>query len=664
MDQDRLNNCDYPSKQNSRISAYPEKSFYRIIRLKSIKPLLLKILAIGIIISIPFFNFAETKQEVTVNIVFPLAGAEVNPQNGYCYILGQTIPNDATLFINGDQVKLEDDGSFVHYTKLKFEDRNLILQLNDTTKLPVNAYFDFEVDHKGTREIFQHYVYAKRQTVTSPADKLEFDPTFPSSIDANLKLLPGEVLNVSIKGTPNCQAYFTIEGIKEKFPMIEIFRTGDFYTGEAVFGSGFKTYEDTIRGIYEGHIILPKENWKDKVVTVHLINKELGIIKKELNGRVTVNTSLQHDVIEVIDDPNLVVGRTKPGLGYKIFFQGGVKVISDGEYDDWIRLRLAKDEVVFVSRSSVKILPKGTLPPTSTVEVIRTKNDSDYVRIEIGLKEKLPVEIRQLSNPQKLVLRIFNASSDIDWIFYDRTQNLVDKIFWSQPKDDVLELEIDLNQKQQWGYTAFYEGNILVLRIKKTPKIEKKWLFFGNPLEGRRIVLDPGHNPEFGSVGPRGTKEKDVNLQITLKVKEILENAGAKVFLTHIEDPLPLRERKKKVLSFNPNVSISIHNNALPEGVDPNQHHGSSVYFYNSNAQMLAKIIHSNLLKKLQLRDFGFYWDNLYMCRIPETIAILIEPAFMIIPPQEKLLVDENFQYKIAEAIKEGLEYFFEKVSE
>jgi N-acetylmuramoyl-L-alanine amidase len=62
--------------------------------------------------------------------------------------------------------------------------------------------------------------------------------------------------------------------------------------------------------------------------------------------------------------------------------------------------------------------------------------------------------------------------------------------------------------------------------------------------------------------------------------------------------------------------------------------------------------------------DFGLYWGNLYMCRIPESVAILIEPAFMIIPEQEKLLSTDEFQYKIAEAVKNGLEDFFQKAAE
>lgn len=146
--------------------------------------------------------------------------------------------------------------------------------------------------------------------------------------------------------------------------------------------------------------------------------------------------------------------------------------------------------------------------------------------------------------------------------------------------------------------------------------------------------------------------------------KEVLEKEGAKVYLTRGDNPLPLRERKSKVLSFNPDISISIHNNAVPDGVNPLIHNGFSVYYYNQNAEDFAFILHQNLKEKLNIPDFGLYWDNLYMCRIPETIAILVEPTFIIHPEQEKLLKEKEFQLKIAEAIKNALVEFLERVRE
>ncbi|MBU2583704.1 MAG: N-acetylmuramoyl-L-alanine amidase [Bacteroidetes bacterium] len=623
-----------------------------------------KLVFLLLIVFLSLTNFSEGTETPQVKIVHPSAGTVLNTQNGFCYVLGTVTPSNAKLFINGDEAQIEQDGAFIHYTRVIYESQDLIIQLPDSSTLPVNAYLDFKLIANGVTDEFKHYVKTNLPLVTSSPEILQVDVSFSNQPNVNQKLLPGEVIDLKIKATPGCNAAFSISGVKEQFPMVETFITNEFYLGEAIFGSGFVQSSDTVKGIYEGHFILPNENWKERRLTVHFSHEKLGKLDYALPGTITINQSLQYDIVELLDEPNLVVGRTAQGLGYKLFLPGGIKAICDGEIQDWLRLRLAKNEIVFVPRSSVKFLPAGSSIPKSSIEVVRTKNEEDHVRVEIGLRERLPFEIKQLSNPLRLSVKIFRAVSDIDWIFYDRSQSLVENIEWSQTSEDILELSIDLNQKLLWGYSFEYEGNILILKIKKSPQISKKWLFFGNPLEGRKIVLDPGHNPDFGSVGPRNVKEKDVNLQITLKVKKLLEKEGAKVFLTHSGEGISLRQRKQKVLSFNPDVSISIHNNALPEGVNPFEHNGSSVYFYNANAKLLAESIHKNLLQQLKLKDFGLYWDNLYMCRIPETVAILIEPAFMIIPQQEKLLSSDEFQYKIAEAVKNGLEEFFQRVAE
>ncbi len=158
--------------------------------------------------------------------------------------------------------------------------------------------------------------------------------------------------------------------------------------------------------------------------------------------------------------------------------------------------------------------------------------------------------------------------------------------------------------------------------------------------------------------------ERDINFAISQKLEELLIDKGAKVFLTHNGEGIPLTSRKSRVNSFNAEISISIHNNAVPQNVDPTLHNGTSVYYYYRQALPLAKFIHSNFVKNLGLKDFGLYWDNLYMCRIPESISLLVEPAFMIIPSQEKKLLDVEYQRLIAEQLLKSIEQFYEEYAE
>lgn len=613
------------------------------------------------------FNFSvaqknDNEKDIDkITIIYPKSNQLINDQNGKFLILGNTSNPLIPVFINNEKIGVDKNGGFIHYTSA------IIPELTDSVYLSDKDYIEgFVIISTGqsSGDSIHFPVMLSKPLRTLPEDSIRIDRNFSIEPSEDQFLLPGEILEIKIKATPNCKASFSIEGEKEKYPLTETFITNQFYLSEAVFGSGFKLLKDTIRGIYEGHLIVPEKDWKDKSVFVHLEHPKLGKKDFKLTSKVSINKINQLKIAKILFDPNLVIGRIGPMLGYKLFLPEGVKGICDGKQKGFYRLKLSSNQRIFVPESSVEILPEGTLPPKSTVEVIRTRDDGEYVRVEIGLHEKLPYEITQTTNPVSLRLKIYYAKSNIDWIFYDRNQNLIDNITWNQLSDVELEIFIPLNQKHLWGYQAFYEDNILVLKIKKTPRIEKRFLFFGNPLKDKRIVLDPGHNPEFGAVGPTGLKEKDINLELALLTKQVLEEAGAKVFLTREDNPLSLRERKAKVLSFNPDFSISIHNNAVPDGVNPLVHNGFSVYFYNQNARDFAFILHKKLKENLNLPDFGCYWDNLYMCRIPETIAILVEPAFIIHPDQESLLRDKKFQMKIANSIKEALIEFLEGVRE
>jgi N-acetylmuramoyl-L-alanine amidase len=615
-------------------------------------------------LSIINFGVAQNNenQKDELIIVYPKPNQIVSDQDGYCLLLGRISNTGKSLFVNSEKVPVDKNGSFLYYTKI------ILPEITDSIYLSeekfVTGYFIFELAGNNNRDTVFYPVRISKPLRNLPEDKIRIDENFKIEPSEDLILSPGELLEIKFKATPNCKATFSIEGEKEKYPLAETPLIYQFYLSEAIFGSGFKLSKDTIKGIYSGHLIIPDVKWTNKKIFVQLEHEKLGKKEFTLKTNITVNQSKQVRVVKILYDPNLVIGRTGPMLGYRMFLPEGVKAVYDGERGGFFRLKLSQNQNIFVPNSSVDFMSEGTPPPKSTIEVIRTKNESNYVRVEIGLHERLPFEIQTITDPLKLKVKIYNAVSNIDWIYFDPAQSLIQNITWTQLNNDELEITISLNQKHLWGYSFEYEGNVLVLKIKKTPKIQKRFLFFGNPLKDIRIVLDPGHNSDDGAVGPSGLKEKDINLILAKVTKEVLEKEGAKVFLTREDNPLPLRERKAKVLSFSPDFSISIHNNAVPDGVNPLKHNGFSVYYYNQNAKELAYYLHQELKNKLNIPDFGLYWDNLYMCRIPETIALLVEPTFIIHPGQEELLKQSDFQLKIANAIKDALIKFLDEMRE
>jgi len=497
---------------------------------------------------------------------------------------------------------------------------------------------------------------------TNSKTTLEIDNSWGVFPSINLIVQLGDYVEVEVKATPGADANFIIEGMKEKFPMRETKIVNKYYWGDAVFGQGFKGLNDTVAGIYKGGIRLNKE-LKNALLKVNIVHKTLGTISATAPGKISVMNNSIPEVVSIKYDPNKVTGRYGSGKGYSLFLDEGIKLEVIGKIGSWYKAKLSNSEVLFIPDTSVEKLPVGTPIPLGSIYIIRTEDSEKSVAISLGLNEKLPYRVTQ-PNSSTLELLVYNVTSNIDWIFYDRKNDFIKEIKWDQPEEGVLHLNIFLNQKTHWGYSASYEDNLLKLKINKPAKRNSTFLLWGNQLDGRIISIDPGHEPDYGAIGPRKTREKDVNMKISLKLKEMLENAGAKVYLTHSGEGLSLRERKAKVTSFNPEISISIHNNAVPQGVNPIEYNGSSVYYYYSQALPLTKLIHKNLLDNLGLKDFGLYWDNLYMCRIPESISLLIEPAFMIVPEQEELLLTDEFQMKIAKSIFNSLEKFYEEYSQ
>ena len=110
-------------------------------------------------------------------------------------------------------------------------------------------------------------------------------------------------------------------------------------------------------------------------------------------------------------------------------------------------------------------------------------------------------------------------------------------------------------------------------------------------------------------------------------------------------------------------ISLSIHANALADGADPYEKHGTSVFYYNRESVELAKTLRDVITKKLGTKDDGVGMHSLVMTRPTMPLSVLIEVAYMIHPDEYKLLLDEKFRRKAAEAIKDGLkEYLLNSV--
>lgn len=189
------------------------------------------------------------------------------------------------------------------------------------------------------------------------------------------------------------------------------------------------------------------------------------------------------------------------------------------------------------------------------------------------------------------------------------------------------------------------------------------------------ILVDPGHGGmDGGAVSKRDTLEKHINLSISLKLRDKLEEYGYKVLMTREEDKglysthssprlmkledLNRRCRMKK--ESNCDIFISIHQNYFTE----NKYHGAQVWYAKSeSSKLLAQLIQRNLIEDLNKdnkREEKPAGNDYRILRCYLDIpSVIVECGFLTNPREEMQLRDEAYQQLIADSIAESVNAFF-----
>jgi N-acetylmuramoyl-L-alanine amidase len=218
---------------------------------------------------------------------------------------------------------------------------------------------------------------------------------------------------------------------------------------------------------------------------------------------------------------------------------------------------------------------------------------------------------------------------------------------------DEVTITLELAQRV-WGYRARFDGRDLLLEIRRPPRLDPE-----HPLRGRTVVLDPGH-PPLGAMGPTGLWEPVATLAVALKAQTLLQRAGATALLTRIDStPLELYPRTHFAELHDADVLVSIHANALPDGVNPFTNNGTSVYYFHPRSAQLARELDRALIAELRVRDLGMGRGDYAMVRPTWMPAALTEGLFIMLPEQEAILASEDGQWRYARGVVRGIENFF-----
>ena len=181
------------------------------------------------------------------------------------------------------------------------------------------------------------------------------------------------------------------------------------------------------------------------------------------------------------------------------------------------------------------------------------------------------------------------------------------------------------------------------------------------------ILLDAGHGGrDPGKVSEQGTLEKDLNLSITLKVKQLLDGHPVNVILTRQEDKdlsttdsdykiSDLQNRVNLIQEHTPTLAVSIHQNSYP---DPSVIGAQCFYHQGSDSgKELASLLQNQIIlttSQSKIREIKNN-ESYYLLKYSPVTTAIVECGFLSSPQEEALLLSEEYQDKIAWAIHLGI---------
>jgi N-acetylmuramoyl-L-alanine amidase len=530
-------------------------------------------------------------------------------------VFGSTLPG-AKINVNGIPLTMFPSGAFAGQIDLT----------EDMKEIKVISTFAGKPDAE--KKFILNYKPLVKPSTTQDF-KIEYVKMVPN---VEQWLSSGDYLKVILKGFPGCKATF-LNG-KQLFELPDSLTNG-------------------VKGIYQAAYLVKPED------TLSL--QPLKFILKDSTGR---TTEMKTDSkIAFIQQKLPIVGRTKGFMPYLNFGTGtdrlgGAKIgyidtlinlNITGKQGQAYRVALTANQQAWIFQEFIDLMPQGIFPPNSLTSSFYCYGEEKYDFIKITLSERLPYSSFFEINPTRIVLNVYGASSNSNWLTQHLSMKEIKSVYYQQIEKDLFRVIFELKNLQAWGYQVYYEGTTLVVKVKQTPTSLK--------LKNLTIALDAGHGGEnLGAIGATGMEEKKVNLDLVFRLKKVLESKGATVILTRSEDiPINNMERLKKIFPQQPDILISIHNNA---GGNPLKSKGTSTYYKHIAFKPLSVYLYKEMLKT-GLSEFGNIGSFNFTLNSPtDFINALVEVAFMSNPEDEMKLMDNNFRDKVVKRITSGLEKF------
>lgn len=314
---------------------------------------------------------------------------------------------------------------------------------------------------------------------------------------------------------------------------------------------------------------------------------------------------------------------------------------------DMYNVQLSKFHTAFIDKSYIKPDSAQKEKPFYLTGSFSVKGDSAFDYVGISMEEKLPYKSYMEINPSKIVVDIFGVQSNTNWITQLQSLKEIRNVYYNQVEDDVMRVTIELKHRQHWGYSIYYKGKYLVIKVKRQPaKTDLRFLTIG---------IDAGHGGTNAGTGGITAKyeEKYYTLLFAKALEKALKKRGVKkvIMSRHTDTTF---DNKDRILFFqeqNPDFVISLHLNSS----NNKEVNGVSTYYKHIGFRPLTEAVLKRMLE-LRLNEFGNVGSFNFALNAPtDFVNCLLEIAFLSNPDDEKKIIRSSFQEDVAKKVVMGM---------
>ena len=198
---------------------------------------------------------------------------------------------------------------------------------------------------------------------------------------------------------------------------------------------------------------------------------------------------------------------------------------------------------------------------------------------------------------------------------------------------------------------------------------------FATPLNGKTILIDPGHGGIDAGASEGNAVEKTINLEISKLLSEYIELGGGTAYLTRTTDTntadpnrpkgvsqkmSDLKTRKQNITDYNADLFISIHMNKFQQS----QYRGFQAFYDKNSAESkaLAELLQKTVAETIcdgNNRKAKPNGDSIYVLKGNTIPSVLVECGFLSNPEEARLLTSPDYQKKLAFSIYWGIMKYF-----